>query len=183
MKSLEEKKLVDKILAGDKKALRRFYIEFQPRLLNFILKNIGNPKDAEEILQDTLLATLEALRDFSFRCRLFTFLCAIAKRKIGDFYRKRKIKTIVFSHIPEIKPLVSALFLPEEKLDEEILKKKIEETLRLLRPKYEKVLKLKYLEGLTVKEIAQKLSISFKSAESTLFRARKEFVKVFVEIQ
>lgn len=180
MDSLEEKKLVKQILMGNKIALRRFYLHYSPKLLNFILRNVDNPKDGEEILQDTLLASLEGLRDFSFRSTLYTFLCAIAKRKVVDFYRRKKIKTFVFSHLPEIEPLVSTLLTPDEELDEKFLKEKIKKTFKLLQPKYEKILKLKYIEGLTVKEIAAQLSISFKSAESTLFRARREFAEVFV---
>ncbi|MBI3380209.1 RNA polymerase sigma factor [Candidatus Gottesmanbacteria bacterium] len=177
---MDDKQLVTQILKGNEKALRYFYDKYQPRLLTFITNKIANEKDAEEILQDSLLAALEALRDFSFRSSLFTYICSIANHKVIDFYRRRKIKAIVFSKIPDVEPLISTLFGPEKLLDEALLKQKIKQTFRNITPRYSKILKLKYVYGYTVSEIARKLSISFKSAESQLFRARQEFALAYL---
>lgn len=171
--------MVSQILQGDEKALRYFYKVYQPRLLTFIRNKIANEKDAEEILQDVLLAAIEALRDFSFRSSLFTFICSIAHHKVVDFYRRKKIKDVVFSRLPDVEPLVSTFFGPEESLDEVLLKEKIRETFDNIAPKYRTILKLKYIYGFSVFEIAKKLSISFKSAESQLFRARRAFVVAY----
>lgn len=176
---MQDKKLVAQILKGDEKALRYFYRTYQPRLSTFIKAKIANEKDSEEILQDVLLATLEALRDFSFRSSLFTFICSIANHKVIDFYRRKKIKSIVFSRLPDVEPLISTFFGPEDSLDEELLKQKIKQTFRSLAPKHSRILKLKYIYGYTVEEIAEKLSISFKSAESQLFRARRAFALAY----
>lgn len=175
-----EKELVAKILQDDERALLYFYRHFSPRLSTFIKHKIGCEHDAEEILQDTLLATIEGLRDFSFRSSLFTFICSIAYHKVIDFYRKKKIKNIFFSQLPEVESLIATFFGPEDALDEELLKKKIKETFRRIAPKYTVILKLKYIYGYSVEEIATKLSISFKSAESQLFRARRAFVGAYV---
>lgn len=176
---MTDKELVAQILAGSEKSLRFFYRLYQPRLLSFIKAKIANSDDAEEILQDVLLATLEALRDFSFKSSLYTFICSIANHKVIDFYRKKKIKNIVFSRLPDVEPLISTLLGPEDLLDEELLKQKIKQTFISLTPKYRRILQLKYVYGFSVFEIAQKLSISFKSAESQLFRARRAFVLAY----
>jgi RNA polymerase sigma-70 factor (ECF subfamily) len=177
--NMDERQTVNKILSGDEPTLRYFYRHFQPSLLTYIRNKIANEADAEEIMQDTFLATIEGFRDFSFRCRLFTFLCSIANHKIIDFYRKKKIKSIFFSHLAEFEPLVSTLLGPEEKLDEELLRQKIAQTFERLTPRYRQILRLKYIYGFSVGEIAYKLSISFKSAESQLFRARRAFATAF----
>lgn len=176
---LDEKKIVREILTGNETTLRFFYTHFARPLRGFIAHRIGSEEDAEEILQDVLLATLEGLRDFSFRSSLFTFICSIANHKVIDFYRKKRIKNIVFSKLGDIEPLLCSLFGPEEALDEEILKEKIKKTFQKITPSYSKILKLKYIYGYSVTEIAHVLSISFKSAESQLFRARRAFVTNF----
>ena len=178
--TLDEHKIITEILAGKEKALRLFYRHFQPSLFTFIKHRINNENDVEEILQDTFLATIEALRDFSFRSSLFTFICSIANHKIIDFYRKKKIKSILFSRIIEVEPLLVSLLGPENEFDETLLRQKIKETFSNLAPKYSLILRLKYIYGYSVSEIAQKLSISFKSAESQLFRARRAFASSFV---
>lgn len=182
MKITAEQQLIEGILRGEEGCLRRFYKTYSPKLLSFIKQRVSEEKDAEEILQDVFFASLESLRDFTYKCKLETFLCAIAKNKVIDYYRKKKLKKILFSQIPEVEPLLAVLTTPEEKLDEKLLKQSIDQTLKNLTPRYEKILRLKYIEGFSVKEVAQKLSLTFKSAESLLFRARREFVKVYTGI-
>lgn len=176
---MEEKKLVSQILLGNELALRKFWRYYYPRLSTFIKNRIENPSDCEEILQDVLLATLEKLRDFRFECALFTFICSIASHKVIDYYRRKKIKSIVFSRLTGFESWLSTLFGPEEAFDEELLKDKIKNTFAKISPVYARILKLKYIYGFSVSEIARKMSITFKSAESQLFRARKAFASVF----
>ena len=178
--NLNEKEVVAAILRGNESVLRLFYKHFQYPLYSYIKKKIDGNQDVEEIMQDTLVATIEGLRDFSFRCSLFTYICSIANHKVIDFYRKKKIKNIVFSKIAQVEPLISTLFGPEELLEDELLRQKIKQTFRNIAPNYSLILKLKYIYGYSVGEIADKLSISFKSAESQLFRARKAFASIYI---
>lgn len=172
---MTDKELVTQILKGNEKTLRYFYKTYQPRLLNIIKGKIANDNDAEEILQDVLLASLEAMRDFSFRSTLYTFVVSIANHKVIDFYRRKKIKHVVFSRLPNIEPLISTFFGPEQSFDDAILKQKIKQTFQNLTPNYRQILQLKYIYGFSVSEIAKRLCLSFKSVESQLFRARKAF--------
>lgn len=177
---INEKELVAQILRGNERSLLYFFRHFQKPLASYIRQKIANEKDAEEILQDTLLATLEGLRDFSFRSSLFTFICSIANHKVIDFYRKKKIKSIVFSKFQDVEPLILSVLGPDDALDEELLRQKIRETFVRIVPKYSRALKLKYIYGYSVEEIAAKLSVSFKSAESMLFRARRAFAVAYL---
>lgn len=176
---INEKEITEDIIKGNEKALRQFLNHYKHSLITFISKKIENHDDLEEILQDTFLGALEGMRDFAFRSTLFTYLCSIANHKIIDYYRRKKIKNIVFSKITDVEPLLSTLFGPEDSLNNEILRQKISETFKKIAPVYGKILKLKYVYGYSVIEIAHKLSISFKSAESTLFRARRAFAAAY----
>lgn len=177
--TMTDHQLVTNILSGDEPSLRYFYQTYSSKLTAFVRGRLGDEKDVEEIVQDTFLASLDALRDFTFKCSLSTFLCSIAKRKVVDFYRKKKLKRILFSQFPQIESLLSLLTTPEEKLDEKLLVEKIEKTFNRLPGRYKRILKLKYIEGFTVDEIALELSMSFKGIESMLFRARKAFASEF----
>ncbi len=66
----QEQSFVKGILKGDERALYNFYCHFSPKLLSFIKRKTGVYQDAEEILQDTLLSAVEALRDFTFKSLL-----------------------------------------------------------------------------------------------------------------
>ncbi len=172
----KEVTFIHDILAGDEQALREFARAYSPKVFGFIRKKVGQDADAEEILQDTLLAGLEGLRDFGGRCTLSTYLCAIARHKVIDYYRRRKLKQIVFSQLPEeVLPVLSAFLGPEGAFDAHEVQERIALVFQKLRPRYRQILVLKYIEDRSVKEIAQELAITTKSAESTLFRARVAF--------
>ncbi len=183
MKPLGEKNLIKKILEGDKNAVREFYERYKKGLFGFILGRVQDKKDAEEILQDTLLSAIDSLALFSKRSSLFTFLCGIAKHEISDYYKKRKIKTIVFSRFENWQFFVDKSLRPDEALMKRELERKIERTLRRILPRYRGLIKLKYIEGFSVKEIAKKLKVTEKSVESALFRARKAFALEFVNTE
>lgn len=175
-----EKELLRRLLAHEKTAANEFYRTYSPRLLAFIRRKVNDEKDVEEIAQDALFAFLDGIRDFSGKCSLNTYLCSIAYNKVIDFYRKKKFKKIVFSQMPEgIEPVISELLDPQKMLDNTFLAEKIKRIFSFLTPHYARMLKLKYVEGRSVEEAARVLSISFKSAESILFRARRAFIRAY----
>lgn len=179
MLSKKEKKIIKGIINKDEKILFDFYQKNKEPLSRYINRRIKNKEDAEEILQDTFFSFLESLRDFRGQSSLKTFLFSIAKKKIIDQIRKKRIKNILFSALPE--PIVNSLKMVfiDEDLEKKELKNKIKKTFEKLPDDYQLVLRLKYIEGEKVKKIAQKLSMKFKATESLIFRARKAFVKIF----
>ncbi|MBI2405260.1 RNA polymerase sigma factor [Candidatus Gottesmanbacteria bacterium] len=179
---MTDSELITNILARDRRALSYFYHTYSPKLTQFIRAKVDREEDCEEILQDTLYAFLEALRDFEGKASLRTFLYSICQHKVIDFYRRKKLKHIVFSQMPQLSSLISPLLNPEEELDVTLLKEKIRQVLSRLLPRYRTILVLKYLENMPVSAIAKKLTITFKSAESQLFRARKAFVENFTNL-
>lgn len=176
---MSEKALVEKILQGEKKAINSFYKTYKAKLLAFISQKVADKKDAEEILHDTFISALDSLPLFKFNSSLFTWLCSITRHEIADFYRKKKIKTIVFSHFPFLEKLVDQALSPELAMEEKELKQKISRTLRSLSEGYSQILRLKYIEGLSMAQISQKLGKTVKAVESKLFRARLAFQKEY----
>ena len=175
----EEKELLKKIIKKDEKALLIVYKKYQPSIFNFVKSQINNYQQAEEITQDIFLDFIEALRDFRFQSSLKTFLFSIARHKIVDQIRKRKIKSILFSRLPSyVVEGLKVVFIDDE-IDKKELKEKISKIIDSLPNDYQLILRLKYIEGIKIKEIAEKLKMNFKATESLLFRARKSFIKVF----
>jgi len=178
---MDETELLQRILARDERALYEFYRTYTPPLKRFIQSKVQNPHDAEDVMQETLYAFLDALRDFRGNCQIRTFLQSICNHKIIDYYRKKKIKQLVFSQMPELEELVSPLLNPEAALDERLMKEELHRTLNKLIPQYKKVLYARYILNMPVAEIARKLAITLKGAESMLFRAKKAFIKTHVQ--
>jgi len=149
------------------------------RLKNFIAQRVFDSFEADEILQETLLAAIESLDCFSGRSSFFTWLCGIAKHEIADFYRRKRIKTFLFSHLPWLENLATQALGPEQAFLKKELEVRVKKTMAKLSEGYQEVLRLKYYQGLSVKQIAQCLNETTKAVESRLFRARQAFAEAF----
>lgn len=178
-----DQKLLAKLLQRDEKTLYSFYKDHKKRLFQFILKHLGDSHDSEEVLQDTFLSFIESLRDFRGQSSLKTFLYSIAKNKLVDKLRKKKLRQILFSRIPSsiIESIASVLL--DDEIDRQQLARQIETVFSRLPNDYAYVLRLKYAEGYRVAEIAEKLALSFKATESLIFRARKAFAVAYTSYE
>jgi len=121
------------------------------------------------------MAAYQALPNFNGKSSEFSFICGIAKHKITDYYRKKKLKTILFSVNPELEEIAEEALTPERDALKEELKSEIKKTIKELRADYGKILRLKYVEDLKSKQIAKMMKLSIKAVESRLIRARKQF--------
>lgn len=176
---MEEKLLLERITKRDDKALFVVYKKYQPSIFKFVRSQINSYQLAEELTQDIFIDFIEALRDFRFQSSIKTFLFSIAKHKVVDQIRKKKIKNILFSRLPSfIVESLKVVFIDEE-IDKKELQTKITKVINSLPNDYQLILRLRYIDGIKVKEISEKLSLNFKATESLLFRARKSFIKVF----
>ncbi len=151
------------------------------QLRRFIILRVGDPDEAEEIYQETLVSAWQSFPSFSGRSSLNSWLCGIAKHEISDFYHKKRIKTFLFSRLPFLETLVSQALGPEEEAIEQEVKAQVVETLQKLTEGYRVVLRLKYIEGCSVAEIAWRLGLSLKAVESRLTRARFAFREAWEE--
>lgn len=176
---IEEKKVVERIIARDEKALLQLYKRYHDPILRFIYHQLKDKHVAEEVTQDVFLDFIEALRDFHFQCSLKTFIFTITRNKVIDVIRRKKVKKILFSSLPAhvVESFASVVF--DDTLEKKEVTDKMKHVLQELPNDYQLVLRLKYIEGEKVKTIAEKLSLGFKATESMIFRARRMFVKVF----
>lgn len=175
----DEKKIVAAIIAKDEAALLEFYKLHKDSVFRYIKNQLKDKPQAEEITQDVFLDFIEALRDFHFQSSLKTFLFSIARNKVIDVIRRKKVKKILFSSLPTyvVENITAVVF--DDTLEKKELAEKMKTVLQALPNDYQLVLRLKYVEGKRVKSIAEKLSLKFKATESLIYRARKMFVKVF----
>lgn len=174
-----EQKLIQRILKGEKGAKQQFYKQYFPKISNYIFGKIDNPLDAQEVVQDVFIAAIDCLPTFNFQSSVSTWIYAITKHEIADYYRKKKIKTVLFSHLPILETLATSALGPEEEMIEQEIKTQIRVVLAYLSEGYQRILRLKYIQGHSVAQIAVILRISPKATESKLSRARLAFREVW----
>ena len=157
-----EKLLVKNIIAREQKAFLLIYKLYHKPIFNFVKRQVNDYYLAEEITNDVFLDFIEALRDFNFQSSLKTFIYSIAKNKTIDFIRKKKIKKVLFSALPQYVVEGLKTILMDDEIERKELEEKIKKVLDRLPNDYRLILRLKYIEGEKVLEIARKLSLGFK---------------------
>jgi|SRR3989344_6478317 len=179
MTKIQEHELVQNIIAKDERSLHKLYHSYHAMVHGYVTKRISQQAIAEEVTQDVFISVLERLRDFRFQCSIKTFIYTIARNKVVDYYRKKKIKHILFSRLPAfVVESLSPLFM-EDEIEKQELQQKLVNTFAKLPHDYELVLRLKYIEEQSVKDIATRLTKTCKSTESLIFRARQAFMQAF----
>ncbi len=83
----EDRQLVRQILQGGD-GMVQLIKKYSSRLKRFIISRDINACDADDILQETWLRVVRYLRSYRFECRFFSWLVAIAKRRIIEMYKK-----------------------------------------------------------------------------------------------
>lgn len=167
--------LIKKILSGNPQAVVDFYNLYAPKVLRYLTKKLPHPEDAQEIVNDVFLEAIDSLALLEKKENVQAWLFKIAHNKMVDYYRKKKIKSLLLSQVPYLDIVAQEIHQPEFQFEKDKIRDKIEITLHKLSDKYQKILRMHYEENIPVKEIAIEFNLSHKAAESLLFRARKEF--------
>ncbi len=172
--------LIKEVLDGKKGAATAFYKTYSPKLRRYL--NIKLPDEGvEEILQDTFLSAFDSLSLYRGESSVVTWLIAIARHEVADFYRKRYIRVVVEKTAPLFENMVSELLSPEFLLEKKKIEKKFFSSYQKMSQQYQDVLSYRYELSMSVKEIAERMNLSFKATESLLYRARLAFREAYEE--
>ena len=162
----EELALAARAKAGEKDALGVLWDEITPKLYGYLINSLREPTLAEDILQETWLKAISALPKFRARgIRFSAWLFAIARNECRQHWR-RAGREIVGEIREENHP--AALVFPESALKEKIF---TEELLKSLPEEDQEMLRLRYVAGLSFKEIAGVLEIAIITARVRAHRA------------
>lgn len=178
-----DKELAARILAGDEVAFRRLFDEQFPKLYRFAMLRLGgNRDDACEVVQQTYCRAFEQLAHYRGEATLFGWMCQICRNAIADLGRHRQRVLGEGASLSDgtIEYFLEALSAPvDDEPETQVLRldlvRLVQTTLDCLPSRYGDVLEWKYVDGLPVNEIAQRLAVGPKAAESLLTRARVAF--------
>lgn len=170
----QQKALVAQVLAGNESAFEELYQHYVPSLFRYIYYSFnGDTNDAEDVLQETMLAAMRSMHRFRGQSSLYTWLHAIARNKISDQIRKRqRLRSHQADEDNRELELVGLGALPEDVIAQ---RGAVVAALRALPREHREVLLGKYLEGFSVRELAHIMGRSEKAVESLLTRARAAF--------
>ena len=151
---------------GDRDAVEAFYRRYLGALWRFVLSRLHREADAKDVVSETFLAAIGGISSADPDAPAIKWLIGIAKHKLADHFRRRNIKLEVLREAADPSPDAA------ERVQRNERREKTLDALNQLDDEQRTVLEWKYIEGLSVKQIASQLGKTEKSVESTLFRAR-----------
>lgn len=169
--------LLTRLKHGDPKAVQLWYEEYSPRILVYISQKVSNDKDCEELAQEVFLSCLKHLPLFRGGSSIFTWMCSVARHEIADYYRKKYAKKAL-KYVP-----LGEMILQEDIADAHESALKVKEVLSQMKSESKELLMKKYVDCKKVSEISQELGRTTKAIESDLFRARREFKKLYALVE
>lgn len=176
----EDRALVERMLAGDAAAFETFAERYPRALYRFAHGRLGGDRElTREIVQTALCKALAKLDGYRGEASLLTWLCACCRNEALMYRRSRSAAPPAVELDEGIEPAVG--FRPAGARDPEVAVLRRETATRVhmaldvLPEHYARALEWKYLDRLPVREIAARLELGPKAAESVLTRARRAF--------
>lgn len=168
---MEEQELIRQAKAGNKSALNTLFQNNLGIVKGYVMKMVGDPELAQDIVQDTLIKAVVHIRKFEPHAKFSTWLIKIATNVYRDYLRKHRPMECLEESLPDGSKSVE---------DQVITDLSYHEVLKIIATlPYEKraVFVLKHYYGYAYEEIAQILNCPIGTVRSRLHNAIKQIVK------
>ncbi len=143
------------------------------KVYSYVLLKVRNEEEAEDITIETFTKVFSKLKLYNEDFDFTTWVISIAHNTMIDHIRKSPKLNISIDDETNLLEILEDQPSPEEHL---ILKQdndKLIKAIGTLREPYQKIIKLRYLEDKTYKEIAAELDLSLANVKVRLLRAKQ----------
>ncbi|MEW5720816.1 MAG: sigma-70 family RNA polymerase sigma factor, partial [Chloroflexota bacterium] len=171
--------LVHAAQRGDQRAFAQLVEKYEARVYNLARKMMREPQDAEDVLQETFISVFRHLKDFQGDSSFSTWLYRIATNASLMRLRGRKTPPLSLDEPVEAdgdsalpREIVDWGVTPEEALLSGEVRAQMDAAVDALPESLRAVFVLRDIEGLSVQETADVLSISAPNVKTRLHRAR-----------
>jgi len=178
VKAIKDIEIVELALKGEQKAFTELLNRYQDSIYFLLLKKVGNENDAEDITMETFGKAFNNLSQYTPTYAFSTWLFRIATNNCIDFIRKKKTRLQSYDsgvdfHDPDVMEFASSIPNPEDLVIKEQNAKELNELIKTLKPRYAKLIELRYYKELSYEEIAEEMQLPLGTVKAQLFRAKE----------
>ncbi|OGB75087.1 hypothetical protein A2810_01770 [candidate division Kazan bacterium RIFCSPHIGHO2_01_FULL_49_10] len=142
------RELIDQARKGDAKAFGTIYELWVDNIYRFVYLKTKDEDVAEDLTAEVFLKAWKGLKTYQPRAevKFSTWLFAIARNAVVDYYRTTR-QSLSFENLPEIADLNEVDLYPEQT--------NLKEALSRIKPEYQQVLTLRYLDDVPIPKTSQ----------------------------
>ncbi len=153
-----DEKILDILRKDSQKGLILLMEKYTGLVWHVVSFYIENPEDIKECINDTFSKFYFQRKKFDpGRASLPVYLTAIARRLAISRYRKERIR--------RAEPLKEEFMQEDRRLSGAELRVDMERAMAMLKPNELQIIRMKYYDGMTVREIAESLKIPYETAK------------------
>ncbi|MCL2838475.1 MAG: sigma-70 family RNA polymerase sigma factor [Oscillospiraceae bacterium] len=174
MKNKEIVRLVKKVQKNKEIYFEELYKEIWGTVNYFCYKHLGNEQDAKDAAQTVLIKLYNQIQTLKNPEAFHKFLRTIMTHTCNDFHRKNyRNEADELDEYEEVLPEDNSDFLPEEAFERQDVRQEIAKMISELPAKQREAILLFYLEGMSIKEIAEMTHSGVNAVNNRLVTARK----------
>jgi RNA polymerase sigma-70 factor (ECF subfamily) len=164
-------------LRKDPRAAQEMYERFGPRVFGLGLVMLGNPSQAEDLVQDTFVKVWRTAQSYdASRGSLDTWVLLIARSLAIDLIRRRVLETRILASHEDPDGAVEPS--PEEALETHDLVGRARAAMASLTPGQRAALELAYFQGKTSAQVAELEGIPIGTAKTRIRTALSKIREV-----
>lgn len=156
--------------------------ELRARLHGFVGRRVGNPEDAEDVVQDVFVRMQRNIGALSSADRLDAWAFRIARNAIADHYRSPNRRDVSGKAAEKVMDELAADGAVDEEPNDARaeMARCIAPMVRGLSDDYRRAIELTELEGLTQAAAAERLGLSVPGAKSRVQRGRAQLLAMLL---
>jgi RNA polymerase sigma factor (sigma-70 family) len=180
--------LVAAVRRGDDRAFEELYARYHRRISSYIFGMVKDHARAEDLTQEVFMSALRRMRDTDRPIAFKPWIYEIAKNAcIDQFRRTRRTEEVSYDSdegmgAADYGRLTSRDATPDVAMEQRQELDHLKGALGGLSEAHHQILVMREFEGLSYREIGDRMGMSRPSVESTLFRARKRLTEEYDEL-
>ena len=149
--------------------LEQVYRDYYDKVTRFVRKKVADPTDAEDLVSEVFLKLTKNWDKFDpEKASASTWVYTIANNTVVDYYRTRKVHVEMPDEAEETRGLPQELIdyaAPDEQLMRAESLNDLARALEQLKEKERDLIILHYYQNMTLKEVAEKMGMSYINAK------------------
>jgi RNA polymerase sigma factor (sigma-70 family) len=180
--------LVAAVRAGEDSAFEELYRRYRRRIAVFVRRLVRDEGRAEDVTQEAFFSALRRMRATDSEIAFKPWIYEIARNAAIDSWRRgSRSEEVSIDHAEALRPSDRSRLVGSTSPDSALIAKERMEHLRgaldELSDAHHRIIVMRELEGLSYREIGERLELTRPAVESTLFRARRRLEHEYGELE